>query len=328
MVTQTVVNRGKSSSEEHHNPGICGLQRSPVLLGRGPLSGVKRKFSNCQLPPCQVGITVFPQRFCCGCPWSLKGWGGPHSAPFRDWERRSSNTACDKTAAWILDHALVAVNSRSMEIKLPTSPTCSRLSKLHDLRSFNSRNIFTWISTQKELYILSTDLVSFSVCGLQDLASFSSPSAPSTPSRVHSPHLVPSCGQEAQTQNAKHTAGLTLLPTTKLTYWENQSVTIWILYEECKPWTLGLALGSNTCLVLEIPWDSQDQVRSPLKDPGDGHPAVNTLVQRRSSLKCPSLLLRRCWEIFVGWNLPSGSSSNATDEWYLPSWVEELWPSR
>lgn len=169
--------------------------------------------------------------------------------------------------------------------------------------------------------------MSFAVRGLQDLASFPSPSASSTPSRVHS-HWAHSCGQEAQPQNAERTAGLALLPTTNFSYWENRSVTIWILCEEWKPWTLGLALGPNACLTPEIRWDCRDWVRSLLKDPGDGHPAGNTPVQRRNSLECPSLFLQRCWEIFVGWNPPFGSSSNATDAWYLPGWVGELWPSR
>lgn len=145
VLTQPAVSPGERSPEGDRMHGIWGVQRSPVLSGGGPLCGRKTKFSNYQLPPRQVQVTVFPQRFCCGCPSSLKSWGKLHSAHFRAWERRSSNTTYEKTAALILDHALVAVNSRSMEIRLPTFPTCSRFSKLHDLRSFNDWNIFMWI---------------------------------------------------------------------------------------------------------------------------------------------------------------------------------------
>ena len=149
VVTAPVVSPGESSPEWDHIHGIWGVQKSPVLLGGGTLSGRKRKFRNCQLPLRQVWMTVFPQRFYCGCPWSLKSQCKLHSAHFRVWKRRSSNTTCDKTAAWILDHSLFVVNCHSMEIKRSISPTCSRFSKLHELRSFNDWNIFTWILRRK-----------------------------------------------------------------------------------------------------------------------------------------------------------------------------------
>lgn len=81
-----------------------------------------------------------------------------------------------------------------MEMPLPTSPSCTRFSKYHDLR-FNDWNISFAFQARRQLYFVSTDLVSFSLCGLQDLASLPSISAPPNPPRVHSPYLYPALGR-------------------------------------------------------------------------------------------------------------------------------------
>lgn len=216
-----------------------------------------------------------------------------HSAHFGAWERRSSNTTCDKTAAVILDRALVAVNCHSMVIELPISPTCSRFSKLHDLRSFNDRNIFTWIlRTGRTIFSEHRPWEFFSVwaAGFSILPIYL---GSSNPNRVHSPHLYPAAGKEARPQNRKHTTGLTA-PDCKIYLLRKLTCTIWILYKEHKPWILALALSYNKCLVFAIPWGCETvRTRSDhgSRKPGNGHPAVNIPVQRCNSLKYPNLFL-------------------------------------
>lgn len=48
--------------------GVSGVEQSECIWAG-------ERCSNCQLPRCQVSMTMLLERFCCKCPWSLKSWG-------------------------------------------------------------------------------------------------------------------------------------------------------------------------------------------------------------------------------------------------------------